>query len=58
MAAALTVYDDDPEIVEEARYGELVFEYYGWGHDVMFGNIKEELTVLSVKIQNQNRNRM
>ena len=35
MAAGLTVYDDNPEPIEDKRYGELVFEYYGWGHEVM-----------------------
>ena len=32
MAAALTVYDDNTEVIEEAKYGELVIEHYGWGY--------------------------
>ena len=32
FAAAITEYDSNPEIIEEARYGELVFENKGWGY--------------------------
>ena len=32
VAAALTAYDSEEEIVEEERYGELVIEHYGWGN--------------------------
>ena len=33
MAAALSEYDNNPEIIEEAKYGELTYEYYGWGYE-------------------------
>ena len=33
VAAALTEYDTNTEIIEEARYGELIIEHYGWGND-------------------------
>ena len=33
LAAALTKYDSDTEIIEEKRYGELIIEQYGWGND-------------------------
>ena len=33
VAAALTEYDSNTEVIEEARYGELVFEHYGWGNE-------------------------
>ena len=32
MAAALTHYDSNPEIVESPEYGELLIEHYGWGN--------------------------
>ena len=32
MAAALTEYDETTEVIEEAKYGKLVFEHYGWGN--------------------------
>ena len=37
MAAALTGYDEDNEgFIGNRKYGELVFEYYGWGNDQDF----------------------
>ena len=33
LAAALTAYDTERNIIEEERYGELVIELYGWGYD-------------------------
>lgn len=33
IAAALTAYDGNTEIIEEAKYGELFFEHYGWGYE-------------------------
>jgi len=33
IAAALTAYDGNTEIIEEARYGELTVDHYGWGYD-------------------------
>ena len=33
VAAALTAYDDNTEIIEDKRYGEIYFEHYGWGND-------------------------
>lgn len=32
MAAAITEYNSDPNPVEEAQYGELIIEHYGWGY--------------------------
>ena len=32
IAAAITEYDSNTEIVEEERYGELIIEHYGWGY--------------------------
>ena len=42
VAAALTPYDSNTEIIEEARYGELVFEHYGWGNNGV-GNHQRQL---------------
>ena len=33
IAAALTEYDSNPEIIEDAKYGELVIDHYGWGNN-------------------------
>lgn len=33
VAAALTEYDSNTESIEEARYGELIIEHYGWLSD-------------------------
>ena len=33
MAAALTAYDTETEIIEREEYGELAIELYGWGYD-------------------------
>jgi hypothetical protein len=44
VAAAITEYDSNTESVEEARYGELIIEHYGWGY-------AEELGVMSTPIQ-------
>ena len=38
LAAALTKYDSDPEIIEEKRYGELVISHYGWGNEGGIGS--------------------
>ena len=32
VAAALTEYDSNPEVIEEERFGELIIEHYGWGY--------------------------
>ena len=32
VAAALTEYDSNTEIIEEDKYGEMVMAYYGWGY--------------------------
>ena len=37
IAAALTEYDSNPDVIEEKRYGELVIEHYGWGYDGELG---------------------
>lgn len=31
MAAGLTNFDSNTTLTEEKRYGELIFEHYGWG---------------------------
>ena len=36
FAAALTEYDSNTEIIEEARYGELIIEQYGWGGEATY----------------------
>ena len=33
VAAALTEYDSNTEIIEKPEYGELIVEHYGWGYD-------------------------
>ena len=33
VAAGLTEYSSNTEIIEEAKYGELYFEHYGWGNE-------------------------
>ena len=38
IAAALTEYDSNTEVIEEARYGELVIEHYGWGNGDTIGS--------------------
>ena len=32
VAAAITEYDSNTEIVEKPEYGELIIEHYGWGY--------------------------
>ena len=32
VAAALTEYNSNTTVTEEARYGELIIEHYGWGY--------------------------
>ena len=32
VAAAITDYDNNPESIEDWRYGELVISTYGWGY--------------------------
>ena len=45
VAAAITEYDSNTEIIEESRYGELVIEHYGWGcsEDGIGDNCSNEL---------------
>jgi hypothetical protein len=43
LAAGLTEYDTNPEIIEEARYGELILEYYGWGYEDKIGTLSTPL---------------
>ena len=38
VAAALTEYDSNTEIIEKAEYGELIIEHYGWGYDEGIGS--------------------
>ena len=33
VAAALTEYNSNTELIEEPRYGELVIEHVGWGNE-------------------------
>ena len=33
LAAALTEYDNNTEVIEDLSYGELVIEHYYWGYD-------------------------
>ena len=40
VAAALTEYDTEKNIIEEERYGELIIELYGWGYENNFGLAK------------------
>ena len=35
VAAALTQFDSNPEIVESEEYGELLIEHYGWGNSAL-----------------------
>ena len=32
VSAALTNYNSDTDITEDAKYGELVIEHFGWGN--------------------------
>ena len=41
VAAALTAYDSNTEIIEEARYGELVIDFYGWGYSDELGDAQK-----------------
>ena len=43
IAAALTEYNQDTEIIEEKRYGELVIEQYGWGYHGFLGTKSTKL---------------
>ena len=38
VAAALTMYDSNPEPIEEERFGELIIEHYGWGYGEGIGS--------------------
>ena len=38
LAAALTEYDSNTEVIEEERYGELIIEHYGWGYGEGIGS--------------------
>ena len=37
LAAALTEYNKETEIIEDRKYGELVIEHYGWGYSGELG---------------------
>ena len=37
LAAAMTEYDSETEIIERKEYGELIIEHYGWGYTGTFG---------------------
>ena len=41
VAAALTEYDTNTEIIEEAKYGELIIEFNGWGYSDELGDNKK-----------------
>ena len=32
IAAAITEYDNNTEVLEEAKYGELIIKHFDWGH--------------------------
>jgi len=38
LAAALTAYDGETEIIEDEKYGELIIEHYGWGYSDGIGS--------------------
>ena len=38
LAAALTEYDTNTEVIEDSRYGELIIEHYGWGYADSIGS--------------------
>ena len=38
VAAALTEYDSNTEVIEDPRYGELIIEHYGWGYEQLIGS--------------------
>ena len=38
VAAALTEYDSNREIIEKPEYGELIIEHYGWGYEGELGS--------------------
>ena len=44
IAAAISEYDSNPEVIEEARYGELILEHYGWGNSDDLGVASTPLT--------------
>ena len=37
IAAALTEYDSNTDIIEDKKYGELVIQHYGWGYEGELG---------------------
>ena len=43
VAAGITEYDSNREIIEEERYGELIIEHYGWGYNDTIGSASIEL---------------
>ena len=43
IAAALTEYDSNTEIIEDKRYGELVIEQYGWGYAGLLGTKRTQI---------------
>ena len=38
IAAAITEYDSNTEIIEKPEYGELILEHYGWGYSDGIGS--------------------
>ena len=34
VSAALIQYNSDTEVIEDAKYGELIFEHVGWGNEL------------------------
>ena len=43
VAAALTEYDGNTEVIEDARYGTLQIEHYGWGYEGELGSREKSL---------------
>ena len=38
VAAAITEYDLNPDIIEKPEMGELIIEHYGWGYEDKIGS--------------------
>ena len=43
VAAALTAYDNETEVIEDPTYGELVIEQFGWGYEESFRSESRDL---------------
>ena len=43
VSDALTEYNSNREVVEDPKYGELIFEHYGWGNEKDIESNSKEL---------------